>query len=123
MNSAFPGARHRSEPLKGRTVRLRDRDDEQVLFDACAVAATHLVTENVRDFVTSPPSELPLAVMSGDNFLLELISVHTAASFSIVLDDWRAARSAPAQSRAEVMVLLQRQTWVGTAAVLREVWS
>ena len=123
MNAAFSEARHTSNAPVARPVGLRDHDDEQVLLDALEAGATHLVTENVRDFVSSALRELPVLVMTGDDFLLSLITLHGANTISVVMDDWRASRSAPAQSRVDIVALLKRQTWVEAALALERAWS
>lgn len=73
MARAFPDARQPSEVWLPLVPGLGcDEKDRHVLAVAIGSKATHLVTDNARDF---PPASVPqeLAVVSPDLFLLELL--------------------------------------------------
>jgi hypothetical protein len=69
MNSAFPGARLDDDLWKGLVDTMtNDPKDRHVLAAAVAGHATHLVTENIRDF---PRRSMPRSIVAQrpDDFL------------------------------------------------------
>ena len=79
MNTAFPGARLDDADWKGLVATMtNDPMDRHVLAAAVASQATHLVTENLRDFPRrSVPT--PLVVPRADDFLVGLFGEHRDA--------------------------------------------
>lgn len=121
MARAFPEALVRGhEPLIG-TLLLPDPDDRHVLAAAVRAGATHIATENLRDFPAEALKGLGIDPVGADDFLAAIFEFHPAEAVA-ALRTMRRAYRRPAMDAAEFILDL-RTSGLPRLATLAEAYG
>lgn len=122
MERAFPGASVSPDNIVDIGSGWPDPNDEHVVRAAVTAGATHIATENLKDFPSELMAPLGLVAMTSDALLTLLAETYPTETKQI-LEAWLKERKAPAYTWTTLTVRLEQVRLAGLANVLRHIWK